>query len=119
MRISDIKGETALDVLADLIDPAVEIMQDSEVVNDIRAGKMIHAVKHMLKGHKQAIIAILAVLNGEDPATYKVNLFTLPKSILELLNDPDVMELFHLQEQTTGETCSGPATESTEETETE
>ena len=118
MRISDIKGERALEVLADLIEPVASIMADSLVVADFRADKKLQAVKRLLKEHKTAVVEILALLHGEDPKEYKVNLLTLPIALLEILNDPDVMELFSSQEQNTGATSFGPATENTEATET-
>ena len=94
MKLSELKGEKALDVLAEIIEPAVEIMQDKRVVKAAKAGKTVEIVKVACKGHKKAIIKILAVLDDADPDTYEVSVLTLPAKILELLNDPEIQMLF-------------------------
>lgn len=115
MKLSDIKGEAALDALADLIEPAAEIMTDEQFVKCIRNNNRVKAVKLVLKNHKQAIITIMAVLDGKKPEEYEVNILTLPAKLLEVLNDPDVMNLFQLQGTVTS---SGSAMENTEDEET-
>lgn len=116
MKLSEYKGEQALDMLADLMEPAATIMADKEITRLAKAGMpKIKIVKAIIKGHKAEVIEILAILDGADPKEYaeKVNLFTLPAKLLEILNDPDLMSLFTLQGQKP-ETLSGSATESTE-----
>lgn len=118
MKLSEYKGEKALDILAELIEPASEIMTDKEIVEAVSAGlPRIKIVKPMIKNHKKAVIEILAVLEGEEPGSYaeKVNLFTLPKMLLEMLNDPELMSLFISQGQTREKTSSGSAMGSIEE----
>lgn len=119
MKLSEYKGEKALDMLADLIEPAAAIMADKEISNAVKANlPKIKIVKTAIKNHKPEVIEIMAILDGADPKEYaeKVTLFTLPAKLLEILNDPDVMSLFTSQGQKT-ETLSGSATESTEESE--
>lgn len=120
MKLSEYKGEKALDILADIIEPAAIIMADKEIVNFAKSGKpVIKLIKPLIKNHKREVIEIMAILDGEDPKEYsdKVNFFTLPAKLLEILNDPDLMSLFTLQGQKTDETSSGSATESTEASE--
>jgi len=120
MKLSEYKGEQALDMLADLIEPAAAIMADKEIATLVKSGApQIKIIKPAIKNHKPEVIEILAILDGEDPAEYaeKVNLFTLPFKLLEILNDPDLMGLFTSQGQKKEETSSGSATESTEASE--
>lgn len=115
MKLSEIKGEQALDVLADLIEPASEIMTDEVVRACARSGNKLKAIKMAIKNHKRAVIAILAALDGvEDVDSYEVNVLTLPAKFVEIFNDPDVMSLFTSQGQKTEKTSSGSATENTE-----
>lgn len=119
MKLSEYKGEQALDMLADLIEPAAAIMTDREIVSAVRANlPKIKIVKAAIKNHKPEVIEILAILDGADPKEYaeKVTLFTLPAKLLEIFNDPDLMSLFTSQGQKP-ETLSGSATESTEASE--
>lgn len=119
MKISEYKGEQALDILADLIEPATAIMADKEISRMVKAQMpVIKIAKLAIKNHKREVLEILAILDGEDPKDYaeKVNIFTLPAKLLEILNDPDVMSLFTSQGKT-AETFSTSATESIAESE--
>lgn len=121
MKLSDVKGEKALDMLADLIDPASEIMADKEIkaVFQTRGKKgaekppKMRAVKLALKKHKGAVMEILAALEGKDPDTYakEVNILTLPMKLLDILNDKELMGLFTSQGQSPE--AFGSATENT------
>lgn len=93
-KISEIKGEEAIDILAELIDPIGEIAADKDFIELARGGERTGAVKKALKDHKKSVITILALLDGEDPATYQPSLVSLPMKLLELLNDPDLQLLF-------------------------
>ena len=101
MKLSDIKGERALDVLADMIEPVAEIMGDKEIAAVLQSGKApAKAIKLSLKNHKKAVLAMMAAIDGEDPETYEPSLFVIPKRLLDLLNDPEVQRLFASQEMT-------------------
>jgi len=109
-RLSEFRGEEALDVLVDLIDPATEIMTDKALIELFRASNMAEAAKVAIKNHKKAVLEILARLDGEDPATYAPSLFALPRKLLEIFNDPELVDLFTSQGQKEDQTNSGSAT---------
>lgn len=113
MKLSDIKGEKAIEVIADLIDPFKKIASDG-VFREKIASDRVEGVKYLLKHHSKTVIEILAVINEEDPQTYEPNVFALPVMLLDFFNDPMVSELFGFQSQTTDKTSSGSVTESTE-----
>jgi hypothetical protein len=117
MKLSEIKGEQALDVLADIIEPASEIMSDKLVSAAAKSGQQVKAIKLAIKGHKRALIEIMAALDGAEVDEYEVNVLTLPAKLLEILNDPMVMSLFTSQGQKTEKTSSGSATENIEDEE--
>lgn len=112
-KLSNVQGEEALDLLADLIEPASEIFTDKEIAKLYKADKKGAAIAQAIKAHKKAVLTILALLEGEDPATYKPGLFALPAKLLQLLNDPELTQLF--QSQVQDETSSGPVTANTED----
>lgn len=109
-RLSEYRGEEALDVLADLIEPAAEIMQDKQLATLFREKNMAAAAKVALKNHKKAVLSILARLEDEDPDTYAPSVFALPLKLLEILNDPELVNLFTSQGQNEAQTTSGSAT---------
>lgn len=101
MRLSEITGDKALEVVADLIEPVSEIVTDTEVSELLRKDEKISACKRILKFHQSAVIEILAVLEGENPEDYKskVNVLTLPRKLIDIINDRALMELFRLPSQ--------------------
>ena len=114
MRLSDIKGEKAFEVLADLIDPLKVMALDNEIRE---AGKVSYfdGIQTALRRHPKEFKDILAILDLKDPETYEVSLAILPTKVFELMNDPDLKVLFRSQGQE--KTSTGSATETTEEKE--
>jgi hypothetical protein len=94
-KLSEIKGEEALDVLAEIIEPAAEIFTDEAVKKALTEGKnKLEAVKVVLKNHKKAVIAVMAALEGVAAEEYQPQLLALPAMLLEVLNDPELQKLF-------------------------
>ena len=114
MKLSEYQGEAALDLLADLIEPAGEIMSDKEI-GEVFKKNRFKAIGSAIKNHKKAVIQILSTMDGVPVEEYKCNVFTLPAKILELLNDPALIQLFTYQGQTGDAKSSGSASENTEE----
>lgn len=109
---TDIKGEQALDVLIDIIDPLGEIIGDAEVEAAYKRGDKIGCIKLAISNHKRAVIKALAILKGEDPETYEPSVFALPAMLIQVLDDPEFSVLFPSQGTVTS---SGSATVNTEE----
>lgn len=101
MRLSDYKGEEALDVLADIIEPLSNIITDDDIQRMAKEKDtpVLAMVKPAIKNHKKDLIAILARLENLPVEEYEetMTLITLPKQVLELLNDPEVQSLFQSQ----------------------
>lgn len=107
-------NEETLDLFADLLEPFGELLADKEVAETLQSGKMLRAASKAIKGHKSAVIEILARLDGEEPGAYKVNMFTIPKKLMALFSSPELQELFSSQPQKSDAAASGAATENTE-----
>ena len=120
MRLSDFKGEEALDVLADIIEPLTEILTDKEIqeLSKKKNTPVIKFVKPAIKNHKKELMIVLARLNKQTVEEYEknVSLVTLPIQVLELINDPEVQSLFRSQVESrvTSLASSSSATENTE-----
>lgn len=122
LKLSEIRGEDALDLIADIIEPLGEILTDDEVVKLARThAKPITLVKPMIKNHKSALLSILARLSGQSEEEYaaQATVMSLPADLLALLNDPDLKSLFPSPEQraVTSSSRSGSATANTEDAE--
>ena len=113
-KLSEIKGEDALKVLAKLIKVLSEFYDDKEFVALVRSGKRMDALERALDGHGKAIIVALAIIEGEDPNTFAPSALELPNMIIEQVNDPQFQSLFPWRRTVTS---SGSAMENTEATE--
>ena len=112
MKLSEYQGEEALDILADMIEPAGEIMSDKEIGEVFKKNKF-KAIGLAIKSHKKAVMQIMATMDGVPVEEYKCNVFTLPAKILELLNDPALVQLFTFRGRTGCANSSGSASENT------
>lgn len=99
MKLSEIRGEHALEVLADMLDPFTEIFSDAEVKRLITTDSKLGCAKYILKNYKSQILTIFALMEDENPETYKPTLLELPVKILQLLNDPAFTIFFTSQGQ--------------------
>ena len=114
MKLSEFKDDAALDLIADIIEPATEILADPAIKEAFSRSK-IPAIKVATKSHKNAIREIVARLDGKNPEEYHFTALSLPVKLLSLLNDPDLQQLFTSSGQTEGENACSSASESTEE----
>ena len=127
MRLSDIKGDRTLEVIADIIEPIANIADDEEasalfkrekLPEGMTAKKLLmkrvrKSLPVLLKGHKADIIAILSAIEGVSAEEYNgsLNLVKLVKDCTDLLTDEAFMQLFISAQS---ETNSGSARESIE-----
>lgn len=111
-KLSDFKGDAALNLLEELIDPIGEIAGDQKIIRMFQKRDIKGAAKSMLGEHRGSVIQILATLDGITPEKYleQVSIFTVPMALLDLLNDPDLVELFRYQGQATASSGSGSET---------
>lgn len=123
MRLSEIKGTDAIDVIADIIDPVTVILADKEIQEVIESRKpYLLIAKTILKNQKEAILEVLAVLHKENPKEFKPSLIELPIMLVQLvqdvMNNKELVDLFQLQGVKTASVSSFPAMQNTEGTET-
>lgn len=96
-KLSEIKGEEALDVLAKIIEPAAEIFTDEAVKEALTQGKnKLKAIKVVLENHKQAVITVLAAIDGKtvEQMCEEITPASLPGMLMEQINDPELQKLF-------------------------
>lgn len=127
MKLSQIKGDRVLEVMAEIIDPIANIATDKEATELFSKAKLpegadpkefvIKRIKksapYLLKAHKADIVAILASISGESYDEYaaKLTIVKLLQDFTELLNDEDFKALFFSAQSGN---ASGSASENTE-----
>ena len=114
MRLSDFKDEKAIEVVADLLVPIGNIARNEEVAKarKKKGGTLLDFASAMLKNNKTDVLAILAILSGQKPEEYHCSAASVLVDVMEMLNDPELMQLFGLRSKTAP--SSGSASESTE-----
>lgn len=122
MKLSDIKGDRVLDVIADIIDPIANMVQDKDVAamferkavpdgmdaRDFFAGRIRKGLPVLLKGHKADIIAVMAAIEGVTPEQYGASL-DFPKlftDVMELVTDNALLDFLSSSE--TGKDTDAP-----------
>lgn len=110
-------NEEKLELFADLLEPVSEVAQDRQVLSELSQSHIIKAVQMAVKQHKNAVTQILALIEGEDPGTYRIDVMRMTLKLLALFTRKDVQQmvndLFTSQDQDDGGESSGPATENT------
>ena len=114
MKFDELKNEQAIEALADMFDPIVEIASDDAIKSAARSDNKILVIKLMLKNHARSIFELMAASDGVPVDEYECNMLTLPAKLMELFNRPEFSFLFPSQSQKTDETSFGSATENTE-----
>lgn len=130
MKLSDIKGDRVLDVIADIIDPIANTVQDKDVAamfkreavpdgmeaRDFFAKRMCKGLPVLLKSHKADIIAIMAAIEGVTPEQYAASL-DFPKlftDVMELVTDDAFLDFLSSSETGKGADAPGSASASFE-----
>lgn len=130
MKLSNIKGDRVLDVIADIIDPIANMVQDKDVATmfkreavpdgmearDFFAKRMCKGLPALLKNHKADIIAVMAAIEGVTPEQYAASL-DFPKlftDVMELVTDDAFLNFLSSQETGKGADAPGSASASSE-----
>ena len=113
MKLNEIKNEQAIETLADMFDPIVEIASDEKVVSAARGNNKVLMVKYILKDHSRAVFELMALSEGVPVEEYECDILTLPAKLLDLFNRPEFSSLFQSQGQKMEKTSFGSATENT------
>ena len=110
MKFSEIKGERAMDVICEIIEPVASIALDSDAADyfhrvDLPEGedalsfmfkRLRKSYPALLGKHREDIIHIMATIEGVGDAEYTENLDTkkLMLNLAELLTDPAFRSFF-------------------------
>ena len=131
MKLSEIKGERAFDVIAECIGPAASIAGDHDAArlfkrervpegedrNEFVKEKLVSCVPVIMKKHKKDLITILASIEGVSKKAYTESL-TMAKLLtdcMELITDDVFLSLFISAQRKTGNSSSGSVQENTTE----
>lgn len=117
-KLSQVKGEEALDLIADIIVPLSDIFSDPILEKMRNDGTTVgRLAKAMIKGHKDSVFEILAILEGVKPEEYNPTLPEIIKGVTSFMSDPLFNPLFQSQGRNQESASSGSVMVNTEATE--
>jgi hypothetical protein len=100
-KLSEFKDDEAMDVLAEILEPASNLIGNPNFKTAIRGDKekgikknRLQAVKIAIKENREDIVKIMAILNEKPVEEFHYNLLTLPKMMLEIFNDKELIDFF-------------------------
>ena len=110
MRLSDVRGDRCLEVVADLIEPVANIAEDETAAALFRRERCPEgmtaaqfalsrakaSLPTLLKGHKGDVVAILSAIKGVSAEEYAegMTLASLMVDVTELLTDEEFAGFF-------------------------
>lgn len=109
MKLTDIKGERAMDVAAELITPIINIASDESAadlfrrrqlpegmsVKEFALSRLRAGLPILLKTHKDDVVTILSLIKGEtkEKITENMTVISLINDISDLMTD-DLLRVF-------------------------
>jgi hypothetical protein len=111
LKLSEFEDEKAIAVVAKLLAPIGRIVQNANVVKAKNTTPLEFAGA-LLENNAADVKTMLAILDDKDPADYHCTAATVFVDVLNMLNDPALMQLFGVQSKTPA--SAGSASESTE-----
>lgn len=127
MRLSEVKGERAFEVIAEIIDPIANIAEDESVTAifkrepangrtpaQVFLGKLKKAVPVVAREHKEDVVRILAAVGDTTPEQYMsgCTLASLTADVFSLMTDEEFLAFL----PSATEAGSGTSSASTEGT---
>lgn len=114
MRLSEFRGEDALDVLAKIIVPATKILNDASIKAAWGNGMdFAGCLEIALKEHKDEVITILAAMDQRPKEEFleDVTIFTVPMKLVDLISDEALVNFLLPVSMTRGTGASGDVME--------
>lgn len=95
MKLADKKGAQAIAALGGLLEPLSRLFSDEKFKEIYKEGvSTMKFISYLLKEHPEDILEILAIRDGEDPATYDPTFTEVPAKIIETFTDDSFLMLF-------------------------
>lgn len=116
-KLDEYKDEEALELLAELVSSVVRVLGDKEIGEIVKSGNKINIIAAVIKKYPKDIMEIMAILEGVPVEEYHINIVSLPKMLLDIVNDPLLSDFFVSQGEMVSQIPSGSAMEHTQENE--
>lgn len=116
MKLSEMKGEAAIEALGRMLEPLSRILEDDKIRDMYKENvPKVKFGSYILTAHKKDVLEILAIGDGEDVKTYAPSYAEIPVKIMDLLTDEGFLMLFPSPGQNAKEERSGSPSENTGE----
>lgn len=117
-KLSEIKNEDALAVLAKILKPVMTICADKGFEKVWETKNRFELVEYVCGNHPKPIIDILAALDETPREEFEANVIEIPKMVFNIFNDDVMLDFFQSQGLKISGISFGSASENTGATET-
>ena len=99
MKLSEIKGDRALEVIADIMEPISNLLSDPETKNALKNNgqkPIVKVLPKIIKTHKDDIYKMLAILDGVSVKEYseQSNMVKIINDFTDVVMDESIQSLF-------------------------
>jgi hypothetical protein len=99
MKLSEIKGDRALEVIADIMEPISNLVSDpavKKIFENRKKEPVIKKLPEVIKSHKPDIYKMLATLEGVNVEEYKktTSLIKIIQDFTDMIMDESIQQLF-------------------------
>ena len=99
MKLSEIKGDRALEVIADIMEPISNLVSDPEVKKTFQGTStepIVKVLPKIIKNHKKAVYNMLAILDGVSVKDYISNatITKILQDFSDVIMDESIQTLF-------------------------
>lgn len=105
MKLAELKGEKAIEVIADLIDPVTKIASDPKFAGLFKARRiegesdrqmtirnLTEKLPDLIRSHKRDVLSIICAVNGKNPD--ELSMSEIIGGAIQLGHDEDFLSLF-------------------------
>lgn len=104
-KLSDIKGDAAIEFWCDILEPMTKICEDPVVLGYIsgkKRSKVGLAIAEIARKHRKEVTEVLAAIEGVSVNEYRktASALSIPQTLKILVGDPDfftLLEFFGIQ----------------------
>lgn len=95
-KLSDFKDDAAIDIWGKLFQIVAEMSEDEKTVEAMKSGNRVKIIACLTSEHPEIAMKILKLFS-EEGENYHCTAVSLIKDVKSLLDDKDLMAVFHSQ----------------------
>lgn len=93
-KLSEYKDREAIEILAKILAPVVTVFGDKAIAQELVRGNKLKSIQMSMEKYPDEIFKLLATLEGVPVEQYHCSVTSIPKMLLEMMEDEDLTSFF-------------------------